>query len=147
MGPEQPTSNVRFSQKVKEYLTARFSLGERSGRKVDPAQVAVDIRNAKNESNERLFTRTEWMTKSQVQSFFSRLDATRRKDQGIVGISPEQEEDAECLQEEANLQDLLEKVNTQLKVLHPICYDKFDLSERYHSSTLQEFSVAMLKII
>lgn len=143
----KPRSNVRFSQKVKEYLTARFSLGERSGRKADPAQVAVDMRNAKNESNERLFTRTEWMTKTQVQSFFSRLAATRRKDQGMVGISPDQEEDAECLQEDANRQDLIEKVNTQLNVSHPICYDKFDLCERYHSNTLQEFSVAMLKII
>ena len=143
----KPRSNVRFSQKVKEYLTARFSLGERSGRKADPVQVAADMRNAKNESNERLFTRTEWMTKTQVQSFFSRLAATRRKDQGMVGISPDQEEDAECLQDEANRQDLIEKVNTQLNVLHPICYDKFDLCERYHSNTLQEFSVAMLKII
>ena len=105
------------------------------------------MRNAKNESNERLFTRTEWMTKTQVQSFFSRLAATRRKDQGMVGISPDQEEDAECLQDEANRQDIIEKVNTQLNVLHPICYDKFDLCERYHSNTLQEFSVAMLKII
>jgi len=143
----KPRSNVRFSQKVKEYLTARFSLGERSGRKADPVQVAADMRNAKNESNERLFTRTEWMTKTQVQSFFSRLAATRRKDQGMVGISPDQEEDAECLQDEANRQDLIEKVSTQLNILHPICYDKFDLCERYHSNTLQEFSVAMLKII
>ena len=143
----KPRSSVRFSQKVKEYLTARFSLRERSGHKADPAQVAVEMRNAKNESNERLFTRTEWMTKTQIQSFFSRLAATRRKDQGMVGISPDQEEDAECLQEDANRQDLIEKVNTQLNVLHPICYDKFDLCERYHSNTLQEFSVAMLKII
>ena len=33
----KPRSNVRFSEKVKEYLTARFSLGERSGRKADAA--------------------------------------------------------------------------------------------------------------
>lgn len=70
-----------------------------------------------------------------------------RKDQGMVGISPDQEKDAECLQEDANRQDLIEKVNTQLNVSHPICYDKFDLCELYHSNTLQEFSVAMLKII
>ena len=118
----KPRSNVRFSQKVKEYLTARFSLGKRSGRKADPVQVAADMRNAKNESNERLFTRTEWMTKTQVQSLFSQLAATQRKDQGMVGISTDQEEDAECLQDEANRQDLIEKVNTQLKVLHPISY-------------------------
>ena len=65
----------------------------------------------------------------------------------MVGISPDQEEDAECLQENANRQDLTEKVNTQLNVSHPICYDKFDLCERYHSNMLQEFRVAVLKII
>ena len=105
------------------------------------------MRNAKNESNERLFSRTEWMTKTQVQSFFSRLAVTRRKDQGMVGISPDQEEDAECLQEDANRKDVIGQVNTQLNVSHPICYDKFDLCERYRSNALQEFSVTMLKII
>ena len=143
----KPRSNVRFSEKLKEYLTARFSLGERSGRKADAAQVAVDMQNAKNESNERLFSRTEWMTKTQVQSFFSRLAATRRKDQGMVKISPDQEEDAECLQEDANRKDVIGQVNTQLNVSHPICYDKFDLCEHYHSNALQEFSFTMLKII
>ena len=63
----------------------------------------------------------------------------------VVSSSQNQEEDAECLQEDANRQDLIEKVNTQLNVLHPICYDKFDLCECYHSNTLQEFSGAMLK--
>ena len=65
----------------------------------------------------------------------------------VVSSSQNQEEDAECLQEDANRQDLIEKVNTQLNVLHPISYDKFDLCECYHSNTLQEFSGAMLKII
>ena len=54
----KPRSSVRFSPKVKEYLTARFTIGERTGRKADPGQVAADMRNAKNESNERLFTRS-----------------------------------------------------------------------------------------
>lgn len=65
----------------------------------------------------------------------------------MVGISPDQEEDAQCLQEDVNRQDLIDKVNKQLNVSHPICYDTFDLCERYHSNTLQEFSVAMLKTI
>ena len=63
----------------------------------------------------------------------------------VVSSRQNQEEDAECLQEDANRQDLIEKVNTQLNVLHPICYDKFDLCECYHSNTLQEFSGATLK--
>ena len=65
----------------------------------------------------------------------------------VVSSSQNQEEDAGCLQEDANRQDLIEKVNTELTVLHPICYDKFDMCECYHNNTLQEFSGAMLKII
>ena len=132
----KPRSKVRFSQKVKEYLTARFTLGERTGRKADPAQVAVDMRNARNEANERIFTRSEWMTKNQVQSFFSRLAATRRKDQGVVGMSPDEEEDVQCFQENSDRQDVVDQINREINVSHPICYDTYDLCERYHSNTL-----------
>ena len=57
----KPRINVRFSEKVKEYLTARFMFGERTGRKADPTQVAADMRDTRNESNERLFNRAEWL--------------------------------------------------------------------------------------
>ena len=143
----KPRGSVRFSEKVKEYLTARFTLGERTGRKADPAQVAVDMRNAKNESNARLFTREQWLTKSQVQSFFSRLAAMRRKDQGVIGISLDEEEDIQCVQENSERQDLVDKVNKEIKVSHPICYDTYDLCERYHSNTLQKFNVVLLRAI
>ncbi|CAH3124363.1 unnamed protein product [Porites lobata] len=52
----------------------------------------------KNESNERLFTRSEWLSKNQVQSFFSRMAAACRKEQGVSGLSTEKEEDIQCLQ-------------------------------------------------
>ena len=41
-------SSVKFSAKVKEYLTACFTIGERKGHKAHPGQVAADMRNAKN---------------------------------------------------------------------------------------------------
>ena len=128
-------------------LTARFTLGERTGRKAAAAQVAVDMRNSRNEANERIFTRPEWMTKSQVQSFFSRLVATRRKDQGVVGISPDEEEDVQCFQENSDRQDVVDQINREINVSHPICYDTYDLCERYHSNTLQKFNVVILKAI
>lgn len=143
----KPKKNVRFSQKVKDYLTARFDIGERTGRKADPTQVVLDIRSAKDESNQRLFTRTEWMTKTQVQSFFSRLAATRRKNQGVVGLSEDKEEDIQCLQDDSERQDLIQMINQEINVSHPIYYDTYDLCERYHSKTLKKFDVAMLKTI
>ena len=114
----KPRSSVRFSPKVKEYLTARFTIGERTGRKADPSQVATDMRNAKNESNERLFTRSEWLSKNQVQSFFSRMAAARRKEQGVSGLSTEKEEDIQCLQEYSEREDLINTVNEEINVAH-----------------------------
>ena len=143
----KPRSNARFSEKVKEYLTARFALGVKSGRKADPAQVAAAMRSAKNESNERLFTRAEWMTKTQVQSFFSRLAAKHRRDQGAIDLLANRDEDVQCLQENSDRHDLLDMVNREINVAHPICYDTYDLCERYQSNTLKEFNVAMLKAI
>ena len=38
----------KFPEAVKKYLTARFDLGEATGRKADPTQVSVDMRIARD---------------------------------------------------------------------------------------------------
>ena len=58
------TASTRFSKKVKDYLTGKFVIGERTGRKADPAQVEKDMRTARNPSNERQFSCTEWLIKT-----------------------------------------------------------------------------------
>ena len=98
------SGSTRFSPRVKEYLSAKFEIGERTGRKADPAQVEKDMRNARKPSNERLFNSKEWLTKSRIQSFFSRLAVSRRKERGIVGLSVEQEKDVKCLVDDAERQ-------------------------------------------
>ena len=40
--------SIRFSREVKEYLTAKFETGERTGRKADSVQVEKDMRTARN---------------------------------------------------------------------------------------------------
>lgn len=126
------TGSTRFSQKVKDYLTAKFVIGERTGRKADPAQVEKDMRTARNPSNERQFSCTEWLTKTQVQSFFSRMAASRRKEHGLVGLSEEREEDVECLVKDTERQELLEEITDQVGLKHPITFDVYDLCEYYH---------------
>ena len=76
---KQQAGSTRFPEKVKNYLTANFDLGEQSGLKADPQQVSNDMRKARDEQNRRLFEREEWLTKNQVQRFFSRLSANRRR--------------------------------------------------------------------
>ena len=68
--PKPRGGSSRFTEKVKNYLTARFDLGEQTGRKADPQQVSSDMRKTTDEQNTRLFDRKEWLTKSQVQDVF-----------------------------------------------------------------------------
>ena len=49
----------RFSKKASDYLQKKFEIGQQTGRKEDPAQVADDMRKARNATGERTFTRTE----------------------------------------------------------------------------------------
>jgi Arf-GAP/Rho-GAP domain/ANK repeat/PH domain-containing protein 3 len=141
------TSSTRFPQKVKEYLTARFLIGEKTGCKADPNQVEKDMRTSRNPSNERKFNCKEWLTKTQIKGFFSRLAASRRKENGLVGMSLECEEDVECLVRDSERQELIESITHELGLKHPITFDTYDLCEYYHSKKLSNFNVPMLKNI
>ncbi len=73
--------SVRFEEHVRAYLTAKFDVGEITGNKSDPEQVSIYMRNARDENNVRLFEQECWLTKLQIQGFFSRLAATCRRHQ------------------------------------------------------------------
>ena len=137
---------VRFSTSVKEYLTKRFDIGERTGKKSDPAQVAADMRNARAPDGSRLFSRSEWLKKSQVQGFFSRLASARRK-QGNKDIDLQDLEEAIAEAEEEDRLRLLDELAAELGPKHPICYDTYCLCDTLRNGEIQKFSVAMLKEI
>ena len=139
------SGSTRFSPRVKEYLTAKFEIAERTSCKADPAQVEKDMRNARKPSNERLFNSKEWLTKSQIQSFFSRLAVSRRKERGIAGLSVEQEEDVECLVDDAERQGLMAKITDEVGLKHPITYDIYDLCELHQRNKLSTFNIPMQK--
>jgi Arf-GAP/Rho-GAP domain/ANK repeat/PH domain-containing protein 3 len=141
------TSSTQFPQKVKDYLTARFLIGEKTGCKADPNQVEKDMRTSRNPSNERKFNCKEWLTKTQIKGFFSRLAASRHKENGLVGMSLEREEDIECLVKDSERQELIESITHELGLKHPITFDTYDLCEYYHRKKLSDFNVPMLKDI
>ena len=72
----------------------------------------------------------EWLTKTQIKSF-SRLAASRRKENGLVGMSLERE-DVECLVKDSERQGLIESTTHELGLKHPITYDTYDLCEYHH---------------
>ena len=133
----------RFSAKVKEYLTAKFDIGEKTKDKADPTQVALDMRSAKDDNNSRLFRREEWLTKTQVKGFFSRLPAARRR-RGNEDIDLN---DAYAEEEEEEREKLLTNIASEFSPQHPICYDTTDLCKCVKEDKLQKFHATMLKTI
>ena len=101
---------------------------------------------ARDEQNNRLFAREEWLTKSQVQGFFSRLAATRRRQQGSAEIDFNPR-DLLLEDEEFEMQRFIAEVANELRPQHPLSYDAFNLCASARKNQLNQFNVAMLKQI
>ncbi|XP_058948688.2 uncharacterized protein [Pocillopora verrucosa] len=138
---------VCFSEKERQYLTSKFEIGEQSGRREELGQVSQDMRKAKGENGERLFSREEWLTKDQIQGFSSRLSSSRRR---RAGPSPSttvyNKSDKEFIdEEEVNHMTNVELVVTEIGLPHPIVYDIYDLCDYVKKEKLNYFTVSMLK--
>ena len=105
------SGSSQFSEKVKDYLTKKFDIGEKTGQKVSAEQVAKDMRNARTHENQRLFGREDWLEKLQIQGFFSRLASARRK-QGWHGAdtSEEVDEDDEVGEQRHAVEEVIENL-------------------------------------
>ena len=136
------SGSSQFSEKVKDYLTKKFDIGEKTGQKVSAEQVAKDMRTARTHDNQRLFGRENWLTKLQVQGFFSRLASARRK-QGWCGDDTNEEVDED--DEVGEQRHAVEEVIENLGLKHPIIFDVYNLCQYYHSNKLPSFNVSMLK--
>ena len=148
------SGGVRFSEKVRLYLTAKFEMGERTGRKADPDEVALSMRKARNERNERLFERDEWLTKTQITGFFSRLSArSRSRGQDAFSLDEtvsqrvDDDEDIEALIRESDRCTLMDDIQSRIGLKHPVVFDTFDLCDYYKNGKIEAFNVAMLKKI
>ena len=145
---------TRFSAKVKSYLTARFDVGTQTGRKSDPSQVTTDMKTTRNADGSRKFSRDEWLTKGQAQSFFSRLSAISKK-RGVTraeNVESDDEgdlllhEEMVCLIDERRDKEI-EDIFNEMDVIHPIMYDGYDICEQTKQEGLSKFNVKALKAI
>ena len=72
-----PSKAMSWGNKVLLSSEGIFNAGEESGCKADPEQVAIDMINARNKDNAGLFSREEWLSRNQIQAYFSRLSVLR----------------------------------------------------------------------
>ena len=132
----------KFSDKQKQYLNAKFQIGERTGKKADPTDVSKAMRTAKDSNGERLFGCEDFLTSQQICSYFSRLAAKR----SVEVDQPDSEDETAA----EDLQSVLtEKVLSEVSIQHshPIIYDSYNICELMLNSKLSSFSVSMLRSI
>nr|XP_022331330.1 uncharacterized protein LOC111129325 [Crassostrea virginica] len=77
-GLKREKKHVRFTEDIKMYLNEIFQRGENNGTKVHPSVVVQNMRVAKNENGEKRFSPNEYLSVSQILSYFSRLSAMRK---------------------------------------------------------------------
>lgn len=147
--PKIRTGGIKFPSKVRDYLTAKFDLGEKTGQKADAEQVAKGMRNARTVDNQRIFSREDWLTKTQVQGFFSRLASARRKRGSNESSHGEEEEDDDEEEDEGDDQEqqrqVVEEVMDNLGLKHPIVFDVYNVCQHYHNNELSSFNVNTLR--
>lgn len=67
-----------FNDDQKDFLIEKFNVGKHTGKKEDPAKVSRDMPYVKIDDKHR-FRKEEYLTSTQVASFFSRLSQKERK--------------------------------------------------------------------
>lgn len=138
------TRRSRFTASQKAYLTNRFTLGEQTGQKADPASVARAMVSAKDASGNRLFTSADFLSASQIAGFFSRLSAKKTLHEEVEDMA---EDDFQSAADEASIEELTNVAVQELKIRHPISYDVYNLCDMVARSKLKTFSVSVLKDI
>ena len=118
---QKRVSTGKFPEGVKNYLTAIFDLGEATGRKADPMQVSVDMRMARDESGERIFTREDWLTKTQIKSFFSRLaqQPSNSYDKYSETELDTLAEDVANVKQEKMQEEIIARLRDEISLQHP----------------------------
>ena len=132
----------RFSSKQKSYLQAKFKVGQTTGRKLDPEMVAREMRRARGVDGVRQFQQSEFLTASQVTSFFSRQSVlVRQRDTNVVD-----EMDVVASEEEINF-SAAKTAALAIDLQHPLVHDQYNLCCMAKEDTIKLLKLPMLQRI
>ena len=130
-----------FNENQKNYLDEKFKLGQETGYKEDPSQVASDMRRAKNENGERRFAVGEFLSPQQIKSYFSRSAAKIKQAESVAEI------DVPAIDEEMAYSSAHDKIIQECQLSHPILYDTYHLCQLYATNKLTRFIISFLQDI
>ena len=89
---------VNFSENVRNYLREVFLLGEETGHKASPGDVAVRMKGLRDSSGKKRFQKKEGLTTLQISRYFSRLSTLNKSGRLIRdtdATSPSTDDDEE----------------------------------------------------
>ena len=114
---------ARFTADQRKYLEDKFRIGQETGHKADPEQVAQEMRYACKERGECRFKVDEFLTAGQIQSFFSRTAAKL-----CHAATPEDDEDTnnQAAEDEKPFLITRNTILMQCTLVHPIIYDTWN---------------------
>ncbi|KAK3722873.1 hypothetical protein QZH41_020449, partial [Actinostola sp. cb2023] len=134
---------VRFTSSQISYLAAKFRFGEQSGQKADLPSVARAMMTARDADGNPLFTRDDFLTPTQVASYFSRLASKKH----LGGDDEVLFDDIQSATNEAHMEHLVASAAREVGLAHPITYDIYNLCDMCSSSKLKNLSIPLLKDI
>ena len=141
------TTRRRLTKEQKNFLTDLFLIGERTGGKSNPEEVAKSMRKARRPEGTLLFQAEDYLSSKQIASFFSRL--SKKSVLNAPDIVSEEEEDSNIDEAAAenDYQLMREEAFGSISIQHPIVYDTFNICEMASALTSSKFSISMLQEI
>ncbi|KAK3746674.1 hypothetical protein QZH41_020586, partial [Actinostola sp. cb2023] len=131
----------RFNDKQKSYLQAKFHIGQVTGRKLDAELVAREMRRARGTDGVRLFLSSEFLTTSQVASFFSRQSTSVKKGTHVQNLD---DMDIAASEEESNFNEAKKAVQS-IELQHPLVHDQYNLCTMAVDDTIKRLKLPMLQ--
>ena len=144
MGLRSTRKATRFSDSQRQYLDGRFNVGQATGVKLDPVDVARDMRYARSQEGGKLFTVSEFLTEQQIQSYFSRR-ASKLRHSHSEDPESDQDEDIMAAEEEIAHENVRAVVLEEMGIRHPIVFDTFNFWDMHKAGKLRHLSVSMLR--
>ncbi|KAK3745253.1 hypothetical protein QZH41_010887, partial [Actinostola sp. cb2023] len=132
---ETSKRHTRFSAKQKAYLENKFQVGERTGVKANPEDVAKEMRCVRDDTDQRFFRVEEFLRPAQITSYFSRMAAKRK-----VPVTASDDEAEEYRRHQTAARDNVIHALQETESRHPILYSRTNLC------SLEEKQIAAFKM-
>jgi len=132
----------RLTENQRKYLTEVFLMGEQTGRKADPNEVSRAMRRARNIDGSSMFQSNDYLTPLQITSFFSRQSSKKSKSAAQADDNID-----DCAAEEIAIEEMRNKVMSEIGITHPITYDTYNICDIVSSGHISKFSIRMLQVI